>query len=106
MCSDDGHDTADHGTFVDDRSGKQLPVQLVRAARKKEIKTMEDMAVYKKVPKHVAVRWLDIDKAEPGKKLDIRSRCVAREFASETRDDLFAGTPALEAIKMMCRGSG
>ena len=114
MCSldadDDGHEKHDQAIYVDDRSGKQLLNKLVQAARRKEIKTMEDMKVYVKVPRRVAVergakivdvRWLDIDKAEAGMPPDVRSRCVAREFATDARDDLFAGTPALEAIKML-----
>ena len=109
-ADEDGHERDQAATYIDDRSGKVLHAQLVRAARRKEIRTMEEMGVYIKIPRRAAlqkgakiidVRWLDIDKAEPGMPPDVRSRCVAREFANEVRDDLFAGTPALEAIKML-----
>ena len=44
------------------------------------------------------MRWVDTSKGE-GDKMDIRARLVARDFkgADKDRDDLFAGTPPLEA---------
>ena len=100
----------DPAIFIDDNTGAKLETPQVRTARRKEIRTMGDMTVYRKVPRSQAIRkgakivgtrWLDTNKAGPGMIADIRSRLVAREFATEIRDDLFAGTPALEAIKMM-----
>ena len=52
----DGHEKDHAATYVDDRSGKVLHAQLVRAARRKEIKTMEDMGVYIKVPRRTALQ--------------------------------------------------
>ena len=75
-----------------------------------EVKTFEDMNAYIKVPravaaargiKPIATRWLDGDKGRPGKPSEIKSRCVVKEIAHSKRDDLFAGTPSLEAFKLM-----
>ena len=50
----------------------------------------------------VIVRWVDTNKGGEGDIL-IRSRLVARDFKGKDndRDDLFAGTPPLEAKKML-----
>ena len=66
--------------------------------------------MYVKVPERVAVtegakildvRWVDIGKADLGMPSNVKSRCVVKEFATTIRDDLFAGTPALEAVKLI-----
>ena len=70
---------------------------------------MTEMKVWDKLPRRlvpagatiVDTIWLDNNKAGPGMTPDVRSRMVAREFATELRDDLFVGTPCLEAIKML-----
>ena len=48
----------------------------------------------------VKARWIDINK---GDELDpeLRSRLVAKEIKRDKRDDLFAATPPLEALKML-----
>ena len=98
---------------MDDKSGKKLNSKLVERARKAEICTLKHMGVFIKVPraqaveamrrgaKLIDVRWLDVDKAAEGEVPGIRSRCVAKEFADKYKDDIFADTPALEAIRMM-----
>ena len=72
------------------------------------MKTLADMRVYIKVPrarargaKAIGVRWLDVNMANPGEKPDVRARCVAKEYNTSDRDDIFAGTPALEAVRLM-----
>ena len=48
------------------------------------------------------VRWVDTNKGDEDR-TDVRSRLVARDFhtkADKERDDLFAGTPPLEAVRM------
>ena len=63
----------------------KLDSKLVAAAQKKEIKNLEEMGVYVKVPKRVAVaegakildvRWVDIEKADLGmpSKCDLQVR--------------------------------
>ena len=46
-------------------------------------------------------RWLDTDKSADPMMQDVRSRCVAKEFATSARDDLFAATPALETVRWL-----
>ena len=50
----------------------------------------------------VSVRWVGTNTGGKGEFL-IRSRLVARDFKGKDndRDDLFAGTPPLEATKML-----
>ena len=99
---------------MDDRSGKELDARSVRKSRKKEIETLIKHRVYDLVPRRIAiercrvagcklidVRWLDVDKAAPGEASDVQSRCVAKEFATSQRDDIFAGTPSLESAKLL-----
>ena len=44
-------------------------------------------------------QWVDTDKAFEGEPMQIRSRMCAREFKSDDRLDLYAGTLPLEALK-------
>lgn len=100
----------DDAIFIDDRSGKEFPTTMGRKARKSEITTMKEMKVYDKVPLRVVrarggtiidVRWLDVNKADFGLTPDVRSRMVAKDFATTARDDIFAGILALEAVKLL-----
>ena len=45
-------------------------------------------------------RWLDVNKGDSSKP-DIRSRYVGKEFATGVDASLYAGTPPLEALKML-----
>ena len=47
----------------------------------------------------IDTKWIDTDKAFEGEPMQIRSRICAREFKSDDRPDLYAGTPPLEALK-------
>ena len=81
----------------------------MRKASKLELKYLRDLGVYEKVDEKEAVekykvtpidtRWIDTDKAFEGEPMQIRSRMCAREFKSDDRPDLYAGTPPLEALK-------
>ena len=55
------------------------------------------------------MRWIDINKGDQTTP-NYRSRLVAREINTQKRDDLFAGTPPLEALKcilsMAASGNG
>ena len=93
--------------YIDDITGETLDNEKVKAARKKEMDTFKEMAVYEYVRrveatnsrsgKFVGVRWVDTLKDEK-----VKSRLVAQEFASKDgRDDLFAGTPPLAATRML-----
>ena len=49
----------------------------------------------------MSVRWVDTNKGTP-EVVDVRCRLVGREFAEKgNRDDLFAGTPPLEAKRLL-----
>ena len=73
------------------------------------MKYLRDLGVYGKVDEKEAVakygitpvntKWIDTDKAFDGEPMQIRSRMCAREFKSDDRPDLYAGTPPLEALK-------
>ena len=81
----------------------------MRKARELELKYLRDLGVYEKVDDKEAVakygitpvdtKWVDTDKAFEGEPMQIRSRMCAREFKSDGRPDLYAGTPPLEALK-------
>ncbi len=110
-------DDEDHWTalyrdvdFFDDVTGCMMDKDRATEARKLEIKFFKDMEVYKKVPrseahaggyKVISTRWLDVNK---GDKLnpDYRARLVGRELNTEARLDLFAATPPLESLKLIC----
>lgn len=47
------------------------------------------------------VRWVDADKAREGEPLDVRSCCVVKQFNTGDREDIFAATPSLEAVKVL-----
>ena len=46
----------------------------------------------------IGVRWRDINKGDRYN-VNVRSRLVAKEFNNKKCDDLFAGTPPVEAIR-------
>ena len=88
---------------IDDITGQELPWRAVRKARELELKYLRDLGVYQKVDEKEAVakygitpvdtKWIDTDKAFVEKPMQMRSRMCAREFKSDDRPDLYAGTP-------------
>ena len=48
----------------------------------------------------IGTRWIDINKGDEMNP-EYRSRLVAQEIKTDTREDLFAATPPLEAKKML-----
>ena len=80
----------------------------MRKARELELKCLRDLGVYEKVDEKEAVancgitpvdtKWVDTDKAFEGEPMQIRSRVCVREFKSDDRPDLYAGTPPFEAL--------
>ena len=93
----------------DDITGKELPWHAVRKVRELELKYLRDLGVHGKVDEKEAVakygitpvdtKLVDTDKAFEGEPMQTRSRMCAREFKSDDRPDLYAGTPPLEALK-------
>ena len=100
---------ADAAAFRDDRTGKPLDANKVRAAREEEFREL-DRRVWqeadvnecweKKGRGPIGVRWVDVDKGFGVH----RSRLVAKDFRPKSRvddrDDLFAATLPLELVKM------
>ena len=91
-----------NATCFDDITGKELPWHAVRKARELELKYLRDLGVYEKIDENEAVaqynitpvdtKWVDTDKAFDGEPMQIRSRTVAKEFKSDDRPVLYAGT--------------
>ena len=93
--------------FWDDRTGKLLDSEKVRAARAEEL----DRRVWveadveecwnKKGRGPIGVRWVDVDKGFGV----YRSRLVAKDFKPKSKvndqEGLFAATPPLELVKML-----
>ena len=93
----------------DDIAGKEMPWQVVKQARDKEVKYLRELGVYEKVGERAAVakynvtpvdtKWVDIDRAFEGEPMQIRSRMVAKEFTSGDGPDLHAGLPPMEVVR-------
>ena len=93
----------------DDTTGEELDPKEVAKARSKEMDYVRDRGVWRKVPRSLAVRngwkiiptrWIDVNKGdhlEP----NYRSRLVAKEFNDGAQEGLFAGTPPLEALRLL-----
>ena len=94
----------------DDAFGATLDPNKVRAARAEDLEYVRSMILYIKVPvseclrkigrQPISVRWIDINKGDDIN-TNYRSRFVAREINTHKRDDLFAATPPLEALKII-----
>ena len=96
--------------FFDDVTGKSLNHDMAVEARRLEMQFFRRMKVYSKVPRSEAVingckvittRWLDINKGDDVKP-NLRARLVGRELKLDNRLDLFAATPPLEALRLIC----
>ena len=73
----------------DNVSGVELDPELMKEARKLEMKFFKEMRVYTRVPRAthrmkggqiIGVRWVDVNKGD-SEKPDYRSRLVGQEFA-------------------------
>ena len=98
------------GEFWDDRTGKPLDSEKVRAARAEELREL-DRRVWveadvqecwnKKGRGPIGVRWVDVDKGFGV----YRSRLVAKDYKPKGKvndqEGLFAATPPLELVNMV-----
>ena len=95
----------------DEKSGEPLDPVKVAEGCAEELKTFKEMGVYEYVRrskaeadkggKIVGVKWVKTNKGT-AEDPEVRCRLVAQEFASnDYRDDLFAGTPPLAAMRML-----
>ena len=108
--ADDEHeDFQKEAEAWDDVTGEPLEAKEVRAARQKEMVYIAGKRVYRRVKRTMAARngwktiktrWLDINE---GNKLNpnYRSRFVGKEFNDGVQEGLFAGTPPLEALRLI-----
>ena len=48
----------------------------------------------------IGTRWVDINKGDEDRP-EYRSRLVAKELKTDKREDLFAATPPIEALKLL-----
>ena len=97
-------------TCYDDMSGDMLDPALVEKARQLEVEYLKKMKVYDVMSRQefkkrgqgklIKGRWLDVNKGDSGSP-DIRSRYVGKEFATGVDASLYAGTPPLEALKIL-----
>ena len=104
------HDEDNREWHWDDMSGEQLNGDMVKKARQEEMKYFQEYQVYMKVPESecwrvtgkgpIGTRWVDINKGDKVNP-DYRSRLVAQEVKLDKCQDLFAGTPPLEAKKIL-----
>jgi hypothetical protein len=95
--------------FVDNVSGKLLSTNLVLRARAEEIEVINNMKVWKVVPRPpgkpvLKGRWVDINKGDEGAP-DHRSRWVAKEIKkgvkSKLYSEFFASMPSLSSFKFL-----
>lgn len=92
-------------TYRDYYTGAKLSNEAVEKAREEEMRRHEQFDVREWVPEQSARGhkvidsfWIDHEKVA-GRPETTRSRLVATEVARERREDLYAGTPPMAAIK-------
>ena len=92
----------------DDVTGQELRPELVREARKEEIKFFDDKQVLEKVPKGtswkmtghapIPTRWVDVNKGDD-QRPQYRSRLVAKQIRFKGTEPTFAAMPPIEAVR-------
>ena len=77
-----------------------LDPDLVQAARREEMRQMEEFEVFERIPiergytgKVLTCRWVDRAKGE-----SVRARLVARDFADSVRYGTYAATPSASEL--------
>ena len=79
-------------------------------ARNIEMQFFRKMGVYIEVPrseatsqgcKVITTRWLEVNQGDEANH-NLRVRLVGRELKIDNRLDLFAATPPLEALRLIC----
>jgi hypothetical protein len=93
----------------EDLTGVPLNPKKVMEARQKELEYISDRNVWTVISREVAkrngwkiikTRWIDINKGDDVEVI-YRSRLVGKEFNDRKVDELFAGTPPLEALRYL-----
>ncbi len=91
--------------FEDDVRGGKLDKELMIKARRAEIQFFNKLGVYTKVKREahmkiITTKWVDTNKGDNDNP-NYRARLVGRELALQKRNDIFAATPPLEALRLM-----
>jgi hypothetical protein len=96
--------------YWDAITNEELPASLTAEARAEELAFMNEWKVWDVVPlaecwkktgkKPLQSKWVDVNKGDL-KRPVVRSRFVAKEFATTRSDEFFAATPPLEALRML-----
>jgi hypothetical protein len=96
--------------YWDAITNEELPADLTAEARAEELAFMNEWRVWDVVPltecwkntgkKPLQSKWVDVNKGDL-KRPVVRSRFVAKEFATTRSDEFFAATPPLEALRML-----
>ena len=96
--------------FFDDETGQTLDKRTAVEARKLEMQFFRNMKVYDKVPRWMAARdackavttkWQSINKGDQ-RNPNYRARLVGREIKTDSRLDVFATSPPLASLRMIC----
>ena len=99
-------------SFFDNLTGRELLPDLVRQARASELEFIQELGVWKIVPRHelpegtvvVKGRWVDINKGDADRP-NYRSRYVAKEIKKGSKGSLvaefFAAMPPLSCSKLL-----
>ena len=96
--------------FFDDVTGHSFNHGLAVEAMKLEMQFFRKMGVGDKMPrseansrgcKVITTRWPDVNKSDEANP-NLRARLVGRELKTDNRLDLFAATPPLEALRLIC----
>ena len=107
LSSRDAHERQE--SAWDDLTGASLDPTEVRRARRIEIEYARRKKVWMKITraearrrglKIIKVMWIDVDKGD-AQSPNIRSRLVAKEFNNGVEEGLFAGTPPIEALRLL-----
>ena len=106
----ESRDAGNDVIYYDDISGAPLKTELVEDAIQEEMDQYRSHEVCTKVPiaqryertgkKPVGVRWVIVNKGDDDNS-NVRARLVAKEIKSDSRLDMFAATPPLEAKKFL-----
>ena len=86
----------------------QLPIELVKMARRKELDSFESKAIWKHTPiveawrisgrRAVIVRWADVTKGDD-ENPEIPSRLVAKQTRAANEDPMLLATPPFEVLR-------
>ena len=104
----------DNFEFFDDVTGQTVDTKMAVEARKSEMQFFRNMKVCDKVPRWMAERdcckvittkWRNINKGDQ-RNPNNRARLVGRGINTDSRLDLFAATPPLGSLRMICSMCG